>query len=61
MHTIIRIDMDNAAFEQPTYEVARILRNLADRVEKHSRFVPRQGLTLRDVNGNVVGYCRVKE
>lgn len=61
MHTIIRIDMDNAAFEQPTYEVARILRDLAERVEGHPHFSPGHDNTLRDYNGNEVGFCQVRE
>lgn len=60
MYTIIRIDMDNAAFERPSWEVARILRELADRVED-THFAPGHDQALRDVNGNEVGRCQVKE
>ncbi len=48
----ITIETGNAAFgEHPKFEVARILRQLAENVELY-------GLgedTLRDVNGNIVG------
>lgn len=41
----------NAAFDgTPAYEIARLLREIADRVEDGAR----QG-TLNDVNGNLVG------
>lgn len=56
----IMIDMrcDNAAFDpDPNAEVARILRELADRVED-SRLYDQ---VLHDVNGNQVGTLKVVE
>jgi len=49
----LKINTDNAAFEDdPTAEVARILRALADRLVCAS---PDESYPLRDVNGNKVG------
>lgn len=59
---IIEIETDNAAFEDaPSYEVARILRKLADTMESEQPLT-RGGMlpnivALRDVNGNPVGFC----
>lgn len=51
----IRIDCDNEAFEQdPAWEVARLLRKLADRLSDHVT----GGITagaFRDINGNTCG------
>lgn len=50
---VLTIKTDNAAFEDdPTAEVARILRGLADRLEGAS---PDEDYPLRDLNGNCVG------
>lgn len=46
----LSIKTDNAAFEDPNAEVARILRDAAERVEQGFS----RGL-LRDINGNTVG------
>lgn len=54
----IRIKDANAAFdENPAGEVARILRDLADRIETHG---DEGRIALRDINGNTVGeaYCQ---
>jgi hypothetical protein len=57
----IKVKTDNAAFEDsPCAEVARILRDLADKLEN---FAPRGGLpkepcNLRDINGNTVGHIK---
>jgi hypothetical protein len=65
----IEINLDNAAFEDSS-EVARILRNLADRVEIQvydglggQRVVHSlgKGVLLRDSNGNRVGSAQVEE
>ena len=49
----------NAAFsESPAMETARILRDLADRIEaEHCGRLPDE-YRLRDINGNVVGDAR---
>lgn len=50
---VLTIGTDSAAFEEdPTAEVARILRALADRLEGAS---PDEDYPLRDLNGNQVG------
>ena len=52
------IETDNAAFaDQPATELARILRALADRIERD----PESYIPLRDINGNKVGECRISE
>lgn len=53
----LEIDCDNAAFEDPGTEVARILHDLADRVGQH---MPVRGdsFVLYDINGNKVGEAR---
>lgn len=51
MSFVVLVEIDNAAFDpEPAVELARILRELADRVERGQP----SGL-LRDVNGNIVG------
>lgn len=47
------INMDNAAFELPEFELARILKQLGDDLES-TGYVPTQK-RLMDYNGNVVG------
>ena len=60
MDAVIKINCDNAAFEDdPTSEVARILRDIADRVHGDTGFSPGRDYTLRDANGNEVGFCTV--
>lgn len=53
-HTIV-IETKGAAFEEsPASEIARILREMADRIESHGILpVP------RDVNGNICGSVSV--
>ena len=61
MKTIIEIRMENAAFEDaPDQEVARILRDLAQRIDGHPHFSPGHDQALRDANGNEVGFCTVQ-
>ena len=64
MKATLKIDMDNAAFvENPGYELARILRDLADRVECADSFENEYDSTMsaRDFNGNRVGELKVRE
>lgn len=60
----VRIDMGNAAFDEPGDEIARILRELADQIVGSSdaaEIVEHGGkLKLRDINGNIVGYFKVE-
>lgn len=54
----ISLNMRNAAFDdRPMSEVARILRELADKIENTGD----ADRTLYDVNGNKVGYCHFTE
>lgn len=60
METWIKISMDNDAFvDNQTGETARILRNLADRIDGHPHFSAGHDQALRDINGNEVGFCGV--
>ncbi|KXS55004.1 MAG: hypothetical protein AWU57_600 [Marinobacter sp. T13-3] len=52
-HFTLTIKTDNAAFEEPAQEVARMLRELADRIDRDSELP--DVLPLRDLNGNRVG------
>ena len=57
MKATIEINMDNAAFDDRhsgRSEVARILRRLADDVLRRSC----ADMTIRDINGNSVGWLR---
>ncbi|AZO29366.1 hypothetical protein [Mesorhizobium sp. M1B.F.Ca.ET.045.04.1.1] len=54
----LEIKMDNAAFaDDPGGEVARILRDIADKVTRGDGFTIGEatGTPIRDVNGNRVG------
>lgn len=62
MELIIKINMDNAAFEEDaSAEAGRILRALAERIDGHPHFSPGHDQALRDINGNEVGFCGVVE
>ena len=55
-HITIRIETGNAAFEDsPTGEIARLLRDLADRFEQDG--IPPS--TLHDLNGNFCGEVQI--
>lgn len=58
----IEIRTANAAFSGDDYgaEVARILRELAARLEGHSALQAGSVILLRDVNGNTVGRMEVR-
>lgn len=65
MKFTLSIDMDNAAFDDdqehgyaPRPEVARILRQQADRLEAGDYYTG-HSQTIRDVNGNDVGRGKV--
>ena len=51
----LKLNTENQAFDQEGQEVARILRDLADRLENLDKLQECQ-LPLRDLNGNTVGY-----
>lgn len=51
-------NFDNAAMaDNPQYEVARILSDLADAVRKTDPASAFKSFKPRDTNGNIVGYC----
>jgi hypothetical protein len=60
MKLIIEIKMDGAAFEElPGSEVARILRQWADRLDNCDFMSGKDNL--RDINGNICGFVKVEE
>jgi hypothetical protein len=52
MKAHIEVTMDNAAFDEPAFELARILRELANSIERNGIGCDKR---LMDVNGNRVG------
>lgn len=54
----IKIDCENAAFEDNPDELTRILHDLAERVPEPVRPTD-SPLNLHDANGNWVGECRI--
>ena len=59
MNATIKVKMDNAAFgDDPTAELARILRALAGRIDEGVNLD--EDYSLRDVNGNRVGECIIR-
>ena len=64
MRMTIDLEMNNAAFTEDghdaeSHEAARILRDLAGRIECHPQFSSGISLALRDINGNKVGRMEV--
>jgi hypothetical protein len=59
MDFTVNINMDNAAFDEPDEELARILKELASKLESSGIWA--DGIALRDINGNKVGNAEVKE
>jgi hypothetical protein len=56
MKAVIVINMENAAFDDaPASELARILRDTAKRIQENGD----GEITLRDINGNTVGYFTI--
>ncbi len=51
----LRITMSGAAFEDDSLELARILRDLAKKIENNGGVVSGDEWVIRDVNGNSVG------
>lgn len=55
-HVCIKLSCDNAAFDpDKSVEVARILRDLADRMDGTTLDLDKVSWILRDLNGNQVG------
>ena len=56
----LNLNCDNAAFDElPNHEIARILREAADRIEAGD--LPAGYTNLHDINGNAVGAYRMRE
>lgn len=54
----IDLTLDNDSFgEYPEYQVARILRKLADKIEDRGVGICDNRLSLHDSNGNTVGHA----
>lgn len=59
---LLRIDVENAAFEDAAgFELARMLRDLADMIEPATVADMANYQNLRNVNGNIVGAFAVKD
>ena len=59
MDLLVHFNCDNAAFDDmPEFEVARILRHIADRIESGQATGLYQNAI--DINGNIVGTFRLK-
>lgn len=54
----ITINTDNAAFQEDSGELGRILRTVSEKV---AGLEPGEGATLRDANGNTVGSVRMHD
>lgn len=59
-HITIRIQTTGAAFDSPAEELARILRELADRLDHAGGNMPDVSQTLRDINGNTCGTVTIE-
>lgn len=61
MKFILRINMDNAAFNDGNEgaELARILRSIVEAIEGHGA-APQCFQNVRDINGNIVGQYAAK-
>ncbi|MBZ5497748.1 MAG: hypothetical protein LAP85_15200 [Acidobacteriia bacterium] len=64
MRMKIEVEMENAAFTEDgpgaeRHEAARILRDLANRIECNPHFSPGHSQALRDINGNKVGHMAI--
>jgi hypothetical protein len=56
---IIKLELKGSAFDEyPGMEVARILRELADRIEGMTQ-APDGLMMLHDINGNAVGQAQI--
>ena len=58
MKFIMKVAMDNAAFEDDGSELPRILHKLADDLERYA-MEPGVGFYLLDINGNHVGNAKI--
>lgn len=56
---VLTIDIDNAAFEVEELEVARVMRDLAEKME-YAEFTS-GSQKVRDINGNTVGEAKFED
>lgn len=58
---LLRINTENAAFDDfPCVELARILREIADKIEQQHREDLHCFQNARDINGNITGQYAIK-
>ena len=56
MKVTVKINCDNAAFtDDPSAELARIFRGLAESVTEHDINYSKKTIMIQDINGNTVG------
>jgi len=60
MQATLTIQMDNAAFEENSVELARILQDIASEIEQRGGVVAGDSFVAMDLNGNRVGKLEVK-
>lgn len=60
MQATLTIQMDNAAFEENSVELARILQDIAAKIEQRGGVVAGDSFVAMDLNGNRVGKLEVK-
>ena len=60
MQATLTIQMDNAAFEENSVELARILQDIASKIEQRGGVVAGDTFVAMDLNGNRVGKLEVK-
>jgi hypothetical protein len=62
MHAVIKVQMDNAAFQDDPGELSRILGDLAIKLSHETAFISvGYARPLLDVNGNKVGFLEIKK
>ena len=62
MNVIIDFNCDNEAFsESESYEVSRILKELANKIESRQNLSSHDNEIIRDINGNEIGRIFVSE
>jgi hypothetical protein len=60
MQATLTIQMDNAAFEENSVELARILQDIASKIEQQGGVATGDTFVAMDLNGNRVGKLEVK-
>ncbi len=61
MKFTVEIDCDNADFdESPGWAIADLLEDIAERLRETGQY-PENDITLRDLNGNLVGIAKLRK